>query len=571
MNVENYLLKPTITSDILRNLKLICMKTLPRRRTISKILILLGLIFFTVILLNGLGVIPYLAALPKAAIVTVNGCMMAFQIFVFSLAMIISNGKVFKVVFPINAIILTSAILNFVHEGFINCGAGVAFSLLGCCLIYILWRYIKRLKKDEEDLDRAAYTDQLTGCLNRRGLLRELTMKSEMGKDFYLMFLDLDNFKQVNDTLGHDAGDELLCEVATTWSRLQSKCPFTICRLGGDEFAIIYETNDKEVAREFVTKVLQSITMLQSKFANYVSASAGLTLYDEDTADLQQLLSYADTAMYKAKLGGKNDYYFFDQDMYQEIMRRYLTEKDLKNAIKNDAFEMLYQPQYEINTHKLIGFESLIRLKDKKGEYINTQQFIQVAEKSGLIYEIDMWVMHNVMKQMRDFVILHPDIEVSINVSGKHITNKGFVEKVIDSLSETDFPPKNLKIEITESSYIRYIDEAAQVVQRLKVLGVKTALDDFGTGYSSLNYLSKMPVDMLKIDKSFVDKMLTKDGDRSFVDIIIKLGHLMGCKVIAEGVEDQAQLSALAFLCCDYVQGYVWGKPLPLEVLSNCL
>lgn len=547
------------------------MKTLPRRHAISKILILLGLIFYLATLLNSLGVIPCLATLPKAAIVTINGCIMAFQIFVFSLAVIISNGKVFKLVFPLNVIVLTSTILNFIHEGFINCGAGVAFSLLECCLVYTLWRYIKRLKKDEEDLNRAAYIDNLTGCLNRRGLLRELAMKSEMGKDFYLIFLDLDNFKQVNDTLGHDAGDELLCEVATTWSRLPSKYPFTVCRLGGDEFAIIYETNSKEVTREFVTKVLQSITTLQSKFVSYISTSAGLALYDEDTADLQQLLSYADAAMYKAKLGGKNDYYFFDQDMYQEIMRRYLTEKDLKNAIKNNTFEMLYQPQYEISSHKLIGFESLIRLKNKKGEYINTQQFIQVAEKSGLIYEIDMWVIHNVMKQMRDFVILHPEVEVSINVSGKHITNKYFVEKVIDSLSETNFPPKNLKIEITESSYIRHIDEAAQVVQRLNVLGVKTALDDFGTGYSSLNYLSKMPVDTLKIDKSFVDKMLTKDSDRSFVNIIIKFGHLMGCKVIAEGVEDQAKLSTLAFLGCDCVQGYVWGKPLPLDVLSNCL
>ena len=147
---------------------------------------------------------------------------------------------------------------------------------------------------------------------------------------------------------------------------------------------------------------------------------------------------------------------------------------------------------------------------------------------------------------------------MSINISGKHITNKGFIENVIDSLSETKFPAKNLKIEITESSYIRHIDEAAQVVQRLKTLGIKTALDDFGTGYSSLSYLSKMTVDMLKIDKSFVD-------------IIIKLGHLMNCKVIAEGVEDQDQLSTLAFLGCDCVQGYIWGKPIPLENLSNCL
>ena len=547
------------------------MKALSKKRLLSKILIIFGIIFFSAILLNGSGKVPLFNAIPKASAVTFNGCMTACQIFVFCLAMIVSNGKVFKLAFILNIIMLLLAMLNLAHDGFVNCGAGVAFSLLGCCLIYALWRYIKRLKKDEEDLDKAAYTDLLTGCLNRRGLLRELAMKSEMGKSFYLIFIDLDNFKQVNDTLGHEAGDELLCDVATTWSKVQSKFPFTICRLGGDEFAIIYETRDKEIARDFITKIIRSVATLQSKFFTSISASAGLALYDEDTSDLQQLLSYADTAMYKAKLGGKNDYYFFDQDMYQEIMNRYLTEKDLKNAIKNDLFEMLYQPQYEINSHKLIGFESLIRLKNKKGEYINTQQFIQIAEKSGLIYEIDLWVMRNVMKQTRDFVLLHPEIEVSINVSGKHITNKGFIENVIDSLSETKFPAKNLKIEITESSYIRHIDEAAQVVQRLKTLGIKTALDDFGTGYSSLSYLSKMTVDMLKIDKSFVDKILTKEGDKSFVDIIIKLGHLMNCKVIAEGVEDQNQLSTLAFLGCDYVQGYVWGKPTHLEDLSNCL
>ena len=547
------------------------MKIRSKKRLLSKILIILGIIFFSAILLNGSGHVPFLNVISKASAVTFNGCMTACQIFVFCLAMIVSNGKVFKLAFIMNIIMLLLAMLNFLRDGFVNCGAGVAFSLLGCCLIYALRCYIKRLKKDEEDLDKAAYTDQLTGCLNRRGLLRELAMKSEMGKEFYLIFIDLDNFKQINDTLGHEAGDELLCDVITTWSEIQSKYPFTICRLGGDEFAIIYETKDKEITREFITKVLRSITTLQSKFANYVSASAGLALYDEDTSDLQQLLSYADTAMYKAKLSGKNDYYFFDQDMYQEIMKRYLTEKDLKNALKNDTFEMLYQPQYEISSHKLVGFESLIRLKNKKGEYIDTQQFINIAEKSGLIYDIDMWVMHNVMKQTRDFVLLHPEVEVSINISGKHITNKGFIETVIDSLSETNFPPKNLKIEITESSYIRHIDEAAQVVQRLKTLGIKTALDDFGTGYSSLNYLSKMAVDMLKIDKSFVDEILTKEGDKSFVDIIIKLGHLMNCKVIAEGVEDQDQLSTLAFLGCDCVQGYIWGKPIPLENLSNCL
>ena len=187
------------------------MKLLLKKRFISKILVILGTMFFSAILLNGSGAVPCLAV--KAAAVTFNGCMTACQIFVFCLAMIISNGKVFKLAFSMNVTMFILALLNLLRDGFISCGAGVAFSILGCGLLYALRRYIKRLKKDEEDLDRAAYTDQLTGCLNRRGLLRELAMKSEMGKNFYLIFLDLDNFKQVNDTLGHEEGDELLWSI----------------------------------------------------------------------------------------------------------------------------------------------------------------------------------------------------------------------------------------------------------------------------------------------------------------------------------------------------------------------
>lgn len=548
-----------------------------KRLFLSKLLIGTSWALYSHIVLNNAGMFPHINAMTPAMVVTINGLLTALIIFTVALSMIVSNGKHFKFLFISSIAALCATILGvFVNyktvlQGFEGCGAGIGLLLLNLALVYTLHRYQLHLKRDEDELDRAAYTDQLTGCLNRRGLLRELQIKSDFCKEFYLAFLDLDNFKQVNDTLGHEAGDELLLEIATTWTHLKSRVPYTVCRLGGDEFAIIIESSNIEVVKDFITKVLQSTTTLQSKFSNYITASAGLAHFTKDTNDLQQLLAYADTAMYKAKLSGKNDFYFFDQDMYREIIKRYLTEKDIRDALKNNSFTMMYQPQYSIYDHKLVGFESLIRLRDKQGNFINTQEFIRVAEKSGLIYEIDLWVMHNVMVQMKDFVTLHPDVEVSINISGKHITNPGFVERVMDSIAATQFPPKNLKIEITESSYIRYIDEAVSVVHRLKVLGIKTALDDFGTGYSSLNYLSKMPVDLLKIDKSFVDVMLAKPGDRSFVDIIIKLGHLMGCKVIAEGVEYQEQLETLAALECDYVQGYIWGKPMELEKVSECL
>lgn len=502
--------------------------------------------------------------------VTITGCINAFKLLLMSIAMILCGGKYFWPIFAFNVFEFVTIIRSCFVIGFEKVGAGLGFSIFAVLLIYTLKRYMMKIKEDEFELDKAAYTDQLTGCLNRRGMMKQLAVKAETGKNFYLAFLDLDNFKQINDTLGHDAGDELLIEVSTVWARIRTKFPTTICRLGGDEFAIIIESSDRNIVKEYIEEVLKSTSKLQSKFSNYITTSAGLAHYTADTNDLTQLLSYADTAMYKAKIGGKNDYFFFDQDMYQEIIRRYLTEKDLKDALRNDTFTMMYQPQYEILTHKLVGFESLIRLKDKQGKFINTQDFIKVAEKSGLIYEIDLWVLKNVMKQTADYVRLNPDVEISINISGKHITNPGFVETVIDAISETGFPSINLKIEITESSYIKFIDEAITVIQRLKVLGIKTALDDFGTGYSSLNYLSKMPVDLLKIDKSFVDEMLRKQSDLSFVDIIIKLGHLMDCKVIAEGVEYNEQLETLATLGCDYVQGYIWGKPVELEKISDC-
>lgn len=540
------------------------------RLILSRILVAVSVLCVAFIAMSNAGVINVFSSISPQMTVTITGCINAFKLLSMSVAMILCGGKYFWLIFAFNLFEFATIIRSCFVLGFEKVGAGLGFSIFGVLLIYTLERYMKKIKEDEFELDKAAYTDQLTGCLNRRGMMKQLAVKAETGKNFYLAFLDLDNFKQINDTLGHDAGDELLIEVSTVWARIRTKFHTTICRLGGDEFAIIIESSDKNIVKEYIEEVLKSTSKLQSKFSNYITTSAGLAHYTADTNDLTQLLSYADTAMYKAKLGGKNDYFFFDQDMYQEIIRRYLTEKDLKDALKNDTFTMMYQPQYEISTHKLVGFESLIRLKDKQGNFINTQDFIKVAEKSGLIYEIDLWVLKNVMKQTADYVRLNPDVEISINISGKHITNPGFVEAVIDAISETGFQPVNLKIEITESSYIKFIDEAITVIQRLKVLGIKTALDDFGTGYSSLNYLSKMPVDLLKIDKSFVDEMLRKQCDLSFVDIIIKLGHLMDCKVIAEGVEYNEQLETLATLGCDYVQGYIWGKPVELEKISDC-
>jgi polar amino acid transport system substrate-binding protein len=237
--------------------------------------------------------------------------------------------------------------------------------------------------------------------------------------------------------------------------------------------------------------------------------------------------------------------------------------------LANNSFELLYQPQFDVKDKKLVGFESLLRLRGKDGKFINTQEFINIAEKSGLIYEIDLWVVKNVLLQTADYIKQRPDIEISVNVSGKHLAIPGFVNYFVECLDKANFNPCNLKVEITESSYIKDFEEAVKVINRLKGIGIKIALDDFGTGYSSLSYLSRLPSDLLKIDKSFIDDIEIDKNKLNFVDIIIKLGHLMENKVIAEGVENTEQLSLLSFLGCDYIQGYVWGKPMTLEDIKK--
>ena len=442
----------------------------------------------------------------------------------------------------------------------------VILNCVGIIICFILSKYLKQLAKNEITIDTLVYIDNLTGLLNKQGFIKELYVKSNLGKEFYLAMIDLNDFRRINDITNHSEGDKILKNLAQLWSMIPKR--FTMSYFGGSTFALVSDC-EKYYMDEIISEIFDSIRLVNKEHNVVITVAVGISHYTQDTADVDQLITYAEAAMVQSKDVGKNKFTYFDSDSYKLLKKRYLTERDVRNALANDSFELLYQPQFSIKDHKVVGFESLLRLRGKDGKFVNTQEFINIAEKSGLIYEIDLWVMKNVLLQTADYVKNRPDVDISVNVSGKHITLPGFTEYIIMCLDLANFNPNNLKIEITESSYIKDFDESIKVMDKLKSIGIKIALDDFGTGYSSLSYLARLPSDLLKIDKSFIDDMEIDRGKCNFVDVIIRLGHIMNNKVIAEGVENTEQLALLSFLGCDYIQGYVWGKPMSLEEIKH--
>lgn len=442
----------------------------------------------------------------------------------------------------------------------------VILNCVGIIICFILSKYLKQLAKNEITIDTLIYIDNLTGLLNKQGFIKELYVKSNLGKEFYLAMIDLNDFRRINDITNHSEGDKILKNLAQLWSMIPKR--FTMSYFGGSTFALVSDC-EKYYMDEIISEIFDSIRLVNKEHNVVITVAVGISHYTQDTADVDQLITYAEAAMVQSKDVGKNKFTYFDSDSYKLLKKRYLTERDVRNALANDSFELLYQPQFSIKDHKVVGFESLLRLRGKDGKFVNTQEFINIAEKSGLIYEIDLWVIKNVLLQTADYVKNRPDVEISVNVSGKHITLPGFTDYIIRCLDLANFNPNNLKIEITESSYIKDFDESIKVMNKLKSIGIKIALDDFGTGYSSLSYLARLPSDLLKIDKSFIDDMEIDRGKCNFVDVIIRLGHIMNNKVIAEGVENTEQLALLSFLGCDYIQGYVWGKPMSLEEIKH--
>lgn len=424
-------------------------------------------------------------------------------------------------------------------------------------------------KLHEEKIEYMAYHDTLTGLPNRMALKNKLN-KILSGSlpnihNGALMFLDVDNFKFINDTYGHGVGDEVLREIGYRLKSIENDNTF-VGRLGGDEFIIIAnDINDIEQIKNLASYIQD---IFKNKFAIYdreifLSTSIGIVLYPENGTKIDELLKNADSAMYKSKLYGRNRYMLFNKEMNEEKSDRVYIQNTIRDAIDNERFSLHYQPEIDVNTGKIVGFEALIRWIDKDYGYIQPEKFIRIAEEMGLIISIGNWVIKKACifsKKINENS--NSKCVVSVNVSTVQLIQDDFIDTVKGIIKVVDVDPSYLGIEITETSMMESFQTNAYKIKQLKKLGIKTSLDDFGTGYSSLNYLRQLPINTLKIDKSFIDDLATDIYGTNLTEGIIMIAHKIGLSVVAEGVETYEQVEQLKKCQCDIIQGYYISKPL---------
>ena len=444
---------------------------------------------------------------------------------------------------------------------------------LGQVLKYVaLFRDITLIKRTQADLERMAHYDPLTSLPNRSLLGERLNHALDRirrsGGELAVMVLDLDGFKTVNDSLGHPAGDRLLQTVA---ERLKSvlRAEDTVARLGGDEFAVILEElkhgqDAAEVARKLLEGLATSVDI--GGHTAMVSASIGIALYPQDGDDSTTLLMAADTAMYKSKQAGRNTYHFHHSDMALAVRKRLDLEQGLRRALECNEFEVWYQPQVDLSTGKVIGAEALLRWREPTVGLIPPNDFIPLAEETGLIIPIGEWVLNAACADAQRWREQFGwNGKVSVNVAGPQIERGDFHFSVLRALGAYSLPAQALELEITETFIMHNADNALDVVGQLRALGITTAIDDFGTGYSSLAYLKHLPIDRLKIDRGFVKDLPADRDDAAIVAAIVALGTSLGFTVIAEGVETEAQRDFLIRAGCDQGQGYLFSRPLPVD------
>ncbi len=418
-------------------------------------------------------------------------------------------------------------------------------------------------------IEQQANYDSLTGLANRSllndRLQQAILAAANYGTRLAVVFVDLDRFKFINDSLGHHVGDELLRAMA---ERLKSSVreSDTVARLGGDEFVLLINgQRDPDAVAVVLERMLSDIsqpwTIPQGDFN--VTCSIGVALYPDDGDTAETLLKHADTAMYRAKEKGRNNFQFFTAELNALITQRLELENKLRRALERQQFELHYQPRIDMETRRVIGAEALIRWQVSDHEIVPPSRFIPIAEEIGLIAPIGKWVLRTACEQNKAWQDAGVGFFlVSVNVSARQFRQENFVHVVADVLRETGLDPAYLEIELTESAVMHDTRQFIAMLSELSDLGVQISLDDFGTGYSSLSYLKRLPVDRLKVDRSFVQDIATDADDATIVRTIIALGHNLGVKVVAEGVENEQQLEFLRDNHCDELQGYYFAKPM---------
>lgn len=436
---------------------------------------------------------------------------------------------------------------------------------------------ISQRREAEKTLYHVAFHDDLTDLPNRRMFETELSASLSEAKrsktGLAVLYLDLDSFKMINDTLGHRTGDRLLQVMA---GRISS-CVGTaglVARQGGDEFAIILNRiTDRNQVVEVIKRILRAVAqpvILEGHEYSFTT-SIGVSMYPDHAEIAEELIKKADQAMYKAKENGKNDFRFYHAGMTDRLARRVQLLQDLRKAVSNKELHLLYQPIMDVQEAnvEIVGFEALLRWNHPLLGVISPAEFIPIAEESGLIVRIGEWMIKEACEEGKMWQQHLPDVYVSVNISARQLEDSGFIDKVEEILCETALNPAYLKMEITESVMMKNVDEMALKIHQLGRKGIEFFLDDFGTGYSSLSYLERLPINTLKIDKSFVRDIKTNSNQETIIRTIVGMASNLHMKVVAEGVEQEEQLSFLNDIGCSGMQGFLFSKPLPYEEIEQ--
>jgi len=439
-------------------------------------------------------------------------------------------------------------------------------------------RYTIERRRAQAEIKKLAYFDMLTGLPNRvlfaDRLKQAIVMAERDNRDVALLFLDLDHFKNVNDSIGHAYGDRLLKISA---DRIQHclRSSDTVARIGGDEFVVILPMiSGAEYVSKVAGKILDTLKkpVQLEEYELYTSASIGISVYPNDGASIDDLLKNADIAMYQAKEGGRNNFQFFSRDMNAQALSRQMIESSLRQAISREEFYLVYQPQFDIGSRTIVGLEALLRWRHPQKGSIYPLQFISIAEETGMIIPIGEWVLRTACHQAKAWQDAgHPYLRMAVNISARQFKQDNFVALVQTILEESGLPPERLELELTESTIMERADRNIQALRELKNLGVTLAIDDFGTGYSSLSYLKHFPIDRLKIDRSFVRDINTDGDDAAIAEAIIVMAHSLKLEVVAEGVELEEQLDFLNNCKCDMFQGYLLSHPLSVVDTNSLL
>ncbi|MDB1940764.1 sensor domain-containing protein [Clostridium tertium] len=422
-------------------------------------------------------------------------------------------------------------------------------------------------KEKEIEINYLSFNDEVTRIPNRRFFVREVTnhINNYPNEKIAFIFIDLDNFKYVNDTYGHDAGDLLLIEFAKIIKNMKIKDSL-FARYGGDEFIIVqYNIQEKNQIKYILDNIIKKLSnpIIINDKEIFCTLSIGVSVYPIDGGDMPILLKRADMAMYLAKVNGKNRYEFFDIKILEILNREFDIEKGLRVAVDKNEIKMLYQPKIKVDTEEVIGFESLVRWNSKSLGIVSPSEFIPIAESSGLIIPIGKYIISESFRKCKELTLkTTKKFKMAINLSEVQIRDEDIVSFIAESLRICDLSAEYIEFEITESIIMKSAEKNINTLEKLKKLGVSLALDDFGTGYSSLSYLRTLPIDVLKIDKSFIDGIVIEEKSEYIINSIVELSHYLSLLVVAEGVETKEQLNFLKRISCDVIQGYYFSRPV---------